>query len=111
MSDQAKVSEPAAHAEPLTDVDRELAQAEHEIRTVALIEWGMAGTHREALQRWASVIREALAQHATQQAALRELIVEASGLMKLLDRQHPHAAVDDWLERVARLLGAEPGAK
>lgn len=40
--------------------DRELRQAEHEMRTVALVEWGLAGSRREAVSRWASVIREHL---------------------------------------------------
>jgi hypothetical protein len=39
---------------------RDIQQAEHEIRTVALVEWGWpSGPRRDALVRWASVLREA----------------------------------------------------
>lgn len=42
---------------------RELRQAEHEIRTVALIEWGWpeSSPRQAAMRRWAGAIREALA--------------------------------------------------
>lgn len=44
-------------------VARDAEQAAHEIRTVALVEWqdAQAGTHRDGLRRWASVLREAAA--------------------------------------------------
>jgi hypothetical protein len=41
---------------------RDVMQAEHEIRTVALVEWGWpSGPRHDALLRWAGVLREAAA--------------------------------------------------
>jgi hypothetical protein len=40
-------------------IERALRQVAHEIRTVALIEWNVAGVRREALSRWAQEATEA----------------------------------------------------
>ena len=45
---------------PTSDWTQGLRQVEHEIRTVALAEWNLAGSRADALRRWASECGEAV---------------------------------------------------
>jgi hypothetical protein len=59
---------------------REVLQAEHEIRTIALVEWGWpSGPRHDALRRWAVALREAAA---ALQALEREMDGRVRGSMR-----------------------------
>lgn len=76
------MSNPDAPA-PGGDPWDELAQVEQDIRMVALMEWGLVGSRRDALLRWASVLREHFAARAADAATLHQQDEEITRLERV----------------------------
>ena len=78
-------------------------------------EYGCPGASCPGVQRLTALLLAALRRPSAEAAwleQLRKALVEARGMMKLLDRRNPHQAVDEFLERTESLvaLPAAPGS-